>query len=125
MDCRGDIEQGRYHDPVRLDGFPALAHFIGEDPDAEIFRRFSRLGARNLLYLQSIVGELEKKLDEFDKYDSEHAGGNPKMRLSARIYGHLHLNATADRDSTEYGMSSTHALERVELHKEISETIKQ
>jgi hypothetical protein len=126
MACHGDIEQGRYHDPARLDGFPALAHFISEDNDAEIFRRFNRLGARNLLYLQSIVNDFERKLEDLDKYDAEHAAGNPKIRLSARRYGDLRTNATAaDGDSTEYGMSTTHALERVELHKQISIAIKQ
>ena len=125
MAYHGDIEQGRYHDPARLDGFPALAYFIGEDTDAEIFRRFNRLGARNLLYLQSIVNELEGKLDDLDKYDAEHAAGNPKIRLSARRYGDLRTNATADGDGTEYGMSSTHALERVELHRQIAVAIKQ
>jgi hypothetical protein len=125
MACHGDIEQGRYHDPARLDGFPALAYFIGEDTDAEIFRRFNRLGARNLLYLQSIVNDLERKLEDLDKHDAGHAAGNPKMRLSARRYDDLRANAMADGDNTEYGMSSTHALERVELHREIAVAIKQ
>ncbi|KAE9374244.1 hypothetical protein N431DRAFT_404792, partial [Stipitochalara longipes BDJ] len=125
MASHRDIEQGRYHDPARLDGFPTLAYFIGEDTDAEIFRRFNRLGARNLLYLQSIVNDLEGKLDDLDKYDAEHAAGNPKIRLSARIYGDLRTNATADGDNTEYGMSITHALERVELHRQIAVAIKE
>lgn len=125
MAFQRDVEQGRYQDPARLDGFPALAYFIGEDTDAEIFRRFNRLGARNLLYLQSIVNDLEGKLDDLDRYDAEHAAGNLKMRLSARRYGDLCANASADRDNAEYGMSNKHALERVELHKQIAVALKQ
>lgn len=126
MACSRDIEQGRYHDPARLDGFPALAYFIGEDTDAEIYRRFNRLGARNLLYLQSIVNELEKKLNDLDKHDAEHAAGNPKIRLCARRYGDLRFYAAAaDEDSTECGMPNQHAMERVELHRQIAEAMKE
>lgn len=125
MAYHGDIEQGRYHDPARLDGFPALAYFIGQDTDAEIFRRFNRLGARNLLYLQSTVNDLERKLDDLDKFDVEHAAGNPRMRLFARRYGDLRTNTTAGGDSTEYGMPKMHVLERIELHKQIAVAIKQ
>lgn len=125
MACHGDIEQGLYHDPSRLDGFPALAYFIGKDADAEIFRRFNRLGARNLLYLQSIVGNLETKLDDLDKYDAEHAAGNPKMRLSARRYGDLRTNAMAEGESMECGMPRNHALQRITLHRQITIAIKQ
>jgi hypothetical protein len=79
MASHGDIGQRRYRDPERLDGFPALANFIGEDSEAEIFRRFSRLGARNLLHLQSIVNDLERQLNRFDKYDAENAAGKPSI----------------------------------------------
>jgi hypothetical protein len=125
MACHVDIERGRYHDPARLDGFPALAYFIGEDTDAEIFRRFNRLGARNLLYLQSVVNDLERKLEDLDKHDAEHAAGNPMIRLSARIYSRLRTNTTArNGDSLEDGISSIYALERIELHKEIAVAMK-
>jgi hypothetical protein len=126
MAYHGDIEQGRYHDPARLDGFPALAYFIGEDTDAEIYRRFNRLGARNLLYLQSIVNDLERKLEELDKHDAEHAAGNPKIRLCARRYGDLRACAEAtDENSIEYGMPSQNAMQRVGLHRQIAAAIKQ
>jgi hypothetical protein len=35
-----------------------------------IFKRFDRLAARNLLYIQSELAELQAKLDEFDRQDS-------------------------------------------------------
>jgi hypothetical protein len=46
-----------------LDGFPSLAQFISSDPDRTslVFRRFDNLAARNLLYLQSELAELEAK----------------------------------------------------------------
>ncbi|OJJ46802.1 hypothetical protein ASPZODRAFT_2031448 [Penicilliopsis zonata CBS 506.65] len=53
----------------RRDGYPALSAWMSTDPDDEgfIFRRFSRLSARNLLHLQSQVLSLEHQLDELDQ----------------------------------------------------------
>jgi len=79
-----EMEEGRRRDPERLDGFPTLANFIAEDNDAQIYRRFTRLGARNLLYLQSIVIGLEKKLGDFDRQDAKGAPGHPEIRSAAR-----------------------------------------
>lgn len=62
--------------PVRLelghirDGYPALAAWIGRDPDNEtfVFRKFDRLSVRNLLHLKCQLIQLE---DEIDKLDDE------------------------------------------------------
>ena len=58
-----DIEIGRSRD-----GYPALAAWIGRDPDQEsfVFRKFGRLSARNLLHLQSQLIQLEREMDELD-----------------------------------------------------------
>ncbi|CAI7587269.1 unnamed protein product [Penicillium manginii] len=50
------------------DGYPALAAWIGRDPDGEtlVFRRFRQLSARNLLHLQSQLIQLEQEIDELD-----------------------------------------------------------
>ncbi|KAF2273434.1 uncharacterized protein EI97DRAFT_461095 [Westerdykella ornata] len=60
----GDVELGTLRD-----GYPALAAWIARDPDNEalVFRKFGRLGARNLLHLQSRLIALEKELDELDE----------------------------------------------------------
>lgn len=56
-----------------VDGFPSLANFIASDRDgtSTIFKRFNRLAARNLLLLQSELAELEARLDEYDREDSD------------------------------------------------------
>jgi len=61
-----DKDRSRY-----IDGFPALAAFIASDRDgtSAIFKRFNRLAARNLLYLQCELAELQDKLDTFDYED--------------------------------------------------------
>lgn len=54
-----------------IQGFPSLANFIASDRDhsAFIFKRFDRLSARNLLYLQSELAELESLQNEYDRED--------------------------------------------------------
>ena len=56
--------------PARLDGYPTFAEFIARDRDAAIYRTFQRLSARNLLYQQSDLHELERQLDELDRKDA-------------------------------------------------------
>ncbi|KAF2827549.1 hypothetical protein CC86DRAFT_275558, partial [Ophiobolus disseminans] len=51
------------------DGYPAFGRFLAQDPDNEtlIFRRFDRLAALNLLYLQAEVYEIQRRIREFEK----------------------------------------------------------
>lgn len=53
------------------DGYPSLAGFMASDRDRAImvFKRFDRLTARTLLYLQSELAELQKRLEEYDEQD--------------------------------------------------------
>ncbi|KAK5456261.1 hypothetical protein LTS15_005580 [Exophiala xenobiotica] len=71
---RTDIEK----DAIKLhyiSGFQDLASFISSDidGDATIFRRFETLSARNLLYLQSEMAELEALQARYDQEDAEEA----------------------------------------------------
>ena len=54
-------------------GYASLASFIASDNDKTtvIYRRFNRLSARSILYLQSELAELEARQDIFDKEDLE------------------------------------------------------
>lgn len=60
------------------DGHPSLAGVMASDRDRTImvFKRFDRLTARNLLYLQSELAELQKRLEEYDERDR----GSPQAR---------------------------------------------
>ncbi|KAL8971134.1 MAG: hypothetical protein Q9197_003437, partial [Variospora fuerteventurae] len=53
----------------RLTGFPSFADFVAADADAAIYRKYERLSARNLLYLQSELHEMEGQLEELDAED--------------------------------------------------------
>ncbi|KAK3390116.1 hypothetical protein B0H63DRAFT_464808 [Podospora didyma] len=50
----------------RQGGYTAAASWIARDPDSEtfVFRKFDKLAAVNLLYLQSEILDLEKRLEE-------------------------------------------------------------
>ena len=69
-----DIELAAYPSPLarsvsRLSGYPSFADFIAADADAAIYRKYEHLSARNILYLQSELHELEGQLDELDSLD--------------------------------------------------------
>ena len=55
--------------PPYLPGLPSFAAFVASDADAAIYRKYECLSARNLLYLQSELHELEQQLQELDARD--------------------------------------------------------
>jgi len=65
-------------------GYPGLAKFIGQDLDQGlgIFKQFSQLNARNLLYMQAELLCLEQELDVITHVD-EH-GTDPSTKNFAR-----------------------------------------
>jgi hypothetical protein len=57
--------------PKPISGFPRVASKIASDPDktTTIYRRFDRLSARNLIFLEAEIAELEAQLDKQDEED--------------------------------------------------------
>ena len=57
--------------PIPIQGFPRVADKIAQDPDntSTIFRRFDRLSARNLLFLEAQLAELEARQNKSDEQD--------------------------------------------------------
>ena len=64
--------------------YRTFAEFIASDEELLVFRRFDRLNARNLLYLQSELVALEARLKEFD--DEDIADGSMDVMLSAKCW---------------------------------------
>ncbi|KAF1948150.1 hypothetical protein CC80DRAFT_498400 [Byssothecium circinans] len=83
----GDIE-GAPHTPEPrlggLRGYPALAKLIGSDADFFVFRRFSSLAARHLLYLQDQLAELEERLNAVDLAESRNSNQQALWNLHSR-----------------------------------------
>jgi len=57
--------------PKPINGFPRVADKIASDADktTTIYRRFDRLSARNLIFLEAEIAELEAQLDRQDAED--------------------------------------------------------
>ncbi len=107
-DCRAEIHY--------VKGYPSFAGFINSDCDKStaIYRRFGRLSARNLLYLQSELVELEARQDALD---TEYLHGTLEDKKSARNW------QTLKRKAAEPG--NTGDKDRVELLEEIRKKIKE
>ncbi|KAF2014522.1 hypothetical protein BU24DRAFT_423448 [Aaosphaeria arxii CBS 175.79] len=87
-----DVEQGTTTamptpKPQAPRGFPSLSTFMSHNAQCEsfIFKRFDRLAARNLLYMQSELAALEARLDELDAEDALDPRGSEAKR-SARMW---------------------------------------
>ena len=54
-----------------INGFPRVADKIASDADktTTIYRRFDRLSARNLLFLEAELAELEAEQNKYDAFD--------------------------------------------------------
>jgi hypothetical protein len=91
-----DLESKTYY----LSGYPSLPNFIASDRDRTtlIYKRFDELAARNLLYLQSKLAELQAKQCAFDQEDltvgQDTAGQNTKQ--CARNFANFRKAAEAD-----------------------------
>ncbi|KAI9685350.1 MAG: hypothetical protein M1822_004481 [Bathelium mastoideum] len=55
-------------------GYPGLGQRMGRIPEQVILRRFSALGAEDLLYQQAELVSLENELHAIQRADSEHSG---------------------------------------------------
>ncbi|KAH6714738.1 hypothetical protein BKA61DRAFT_605764 [Leptodontidium sp. MPI-SDFR-AT-0119] len=99
----------RNHQPSNLDeiseaweqfpeGYPRFAAFIAHDVDKStmICRRFERLAARNLLYLESELFELEAKQDKLDEDDRN----DPQRRRDLRKWEPARIRREASQIAT-------------------------
>ena len=101
---------------VYVKGYPSLAAFIASDRDKStaIYRRFDRLSARNLLYMQSELQELEERQDTLDAEDLH---GDLQAKKSARNWQVLKKRAKQQDNKREK--------DRLELVLEIREKLKE
>ena len=101
---------------VYVKGYASLAAFMASDRDKStaIYRRFDRLSARNLLYLQSELQELEERQDALDTVDLH---GDLQAKKSARNWQVLKKRAKQQDNEREK--------ERLELVFEIRDRLKE
>ncbi|KAF1949990.1 hypothetical protein CC80DRAFT_497020 [Byssothecium circinans] len=99
-----------------IKGYPSLAEFIASDYDHStfVFKRFGRLSARNLLYLQSELAELEALQDEYDREDSKASLDEKSSRRDGKMFQARARDVNFPRDQ-----------KRMELVKDIRAKIKE
>ena len=98
-----------------LSGYPSLARFIASDRDRTtlIYKRFDELAARNLLYLQSELAELQARQRAFDQHDLT---ATLSVKQCSRNFADFQKSTRADDERQK---------DRWKLMKDIRETLKE
>lgn len=97
-------------------GYAGLAAFVAVDPDNEtfVYRKFRTLMARNLLFVQSQIIELEARLTRLD--DEDRKSQDTELRLSAMRWESFAENAN---------QATRPEKERMDLHLQIKEKLRE
>jgi hypothetical protein len=80
-------------------GYPKLAAHMSLQPRTAIFRSFSELNAKNLLYLQAEIAFLEKELRRSETKDAKDT--DPTKHKAKYAVSWYWLNESADDGDTE------------------------
>ncbi|MCJ1245211.1 hypothetical protein MMC30_002412 [Trapelia coarctata] len=99
------------HEKEYANGFPLVAAFIAEDKDktSTVYRRFDRLAARNLLYLQSRLIQLEAKQDRYDAEDLQ--DGDLEAKRAATSWEDFEASSTV-REREKWRMETAEAIQK-------------
>ncbi|ELQ37832.1 hypothetical protein OOU_Y34scaffold00574g4 [Pyricularia oryzae Y34] len=100
-------------------GFQAVSRWIAADDDGEafVFRKFDRLAARNLLYLQARMLALEERINKIDG-----AAGSMDMLQVLRNWEML---VAKSEDSKVHIEAREKMKKQIDLHEELQKTIKE
>ena len=111
-----------------LSGFPSLSHFIARDNDhsTAVHRTFDRLAARDLLYYEAELLELEAQQDQFDEEDAAEAN---KATSSSLEWLQIRQNArdwsSFRRSATDPSATGLRWKKRMDLAMQIRATLKE
>lgn len=78
--------------PTIPTGYPSLASFLGTSPELAVFRKFTQLKMRNLLYLQTELQDLEEQLQACERG----ANDTKERQLANQSYIDLKRRSTDD-----------------------------
>jgi len=114
--CSADLEVAQSAiSPNRLEGYPEFAEFVARDRDAAIYRKFERLSARNLLYQQSELHDLEKQLENLDREDAKDLEDEAAQK--AAVYWQHFVNDTSEQAQRRRSLQATIKLKLKEYHE--------
>lgn len=134
MDFRAE-RTGSHYDYVS--GFGSLASFMASDSDHSpfIFRRFDRLTARDLIYYQSQLSQLQAEQDELDVHDrinidstegaDEHCDRIRDCLQDWKCFEHAALHSASSAQDCATRTSSETWKKRMDLAMRIRTTLKE
>jgi hypothetical protein len=85
-----------------IPGYPNIARLMGDFPELAIFRSFRVLNAKNLLYLQAELGQLEKELHGQEWRDFRTEG---ILSKASRDWFWLEAAARRGEDDTQWRLT--------------------
>lgn len=108
-----------------LTGFGSFSNVIASDDDhtSAIYKRFDKLCARDLLYYQSELAELQRRQDLYDKEDAIDV-----IALTSDDWEHIRRNAqdwTTLKESAEIDPPDGRWRKRMDLAMEIRKVMKE
>ena len=111
-----------------LTGFGSLAHIISSDADhsTEVYKRFGKLAARDLLYYEAELLELEELQEQFDREDALDAGKLNNVNLE--LWHKVRKNARhwqSFKESAQHGSPEDRWKKRMDLAMQIRTTLKE
>ncbi|KAG6365558.1 hypothetical protein INS49_007169 [Diaporthe citri] len=128
-------KQGSHYDYVS--GFGSLASFMASDSDHSpfVFRRFDKLAARDLLYYQSQLAQMQAEQDELDVHDridinsTEDGGEEHRDRIRDcvqdwKCFEQAALHSASLAQNPAVGTSSEAWKKRMDLAMRIRTTLK-
>lgn len=131
----GAEKEGSHYDYVS--GFGSLASFMASDSDHSplIFRRFDKLAARDLLYYQSQLAQMQAEQDELDIHDrididsTEDGGEEHRNRIRDCVqdwkrFEHAALHSPSSAQNPATSTSSGIWKKRMDLAMRIRTTLK-
>jgi hypothetical protein len=121
--------QKDHHDVVNmLTGFGSLAHLIASDVDhsTEVYKRFGTLAARDLLYYEAELAELEALQEQYDVEDA--VDGGKLDDITSDLSYHVRRNARnwqSFKESAGNGSNDERWKKRMDLAMRIRRTLKE
>ncbi|KAI0508641.1 hypothetical protein F5B22DRAFT_619782 [Xylaria bambusicola] len=126
-----NVEEGNsiYH---YVSGFGSFSDFIASDEDKStaVYNQFSRLAARDLVYYQSELAELQALQDQYDIEDAKDVEDLQKLDLGSIIRAHTRDWVTFKHSAWGQSRPNTHLVpderwkKRMDLAMEIRATLK-
>ena len=97
-------------------GYPSLAKVMGPYPGMALFKRFAVLNARNLLYMQAELIDLELQFDILTSQD--HTSSDPRRRAFAKEF--LKLSEPLDGLQAQQWQKALEIREKLKEYSKLS-----